>query len=249
MSQQSSGSVGPLTFLKRGIALYLSSFRQVVPIALAAAVINAGWVLVLDLAAQEERLPGMGALVMGLACSVVVALLGLIIMRRLDSIARGLLADLNDEFHVALARLLPFLAASLLYGAMVMLGIVMFIVPGVYLAIAFGFYGWFMVLEAKGPIRALEASFRLVEGQWGYAFGRVLLMLLTLIGLLIIPMIPVTVLLQADAALPGLSSQASQVLVESLVNGLFQPLGMALGLVLFYDMKSRKIELESAAGD
>lgn len=245
MNRASTGSVGPIIFLKRGLALYLSSFRKVIALSLAAALANGSAALLFDQGA-ESQWPFAGNTLAGLLCSLAAALLGLIIMRRLDAVARGQLPDLHAEFLVARAALLPFVLATIACGLMVVAGMLLLIVPGIYLAVVFGFYGWYLVLEKQGPIKALGASFQLVEGQWWYAFGRILLLAAVLVLAIVVALLPAFTLLDAQGNVPGLSPLASRVLVESLVNGVFQPLGMALGLVLFYDLKARKKEMQAA---
>ena len=66
-----------------------------------------------------------------------------------------------------------FLLASVLYGLFVAVGLVMFIVPGVFWAATFCFFGFAVLDQGLDPIAALRESHRLTVGARGQvlAFG------------------------------------------------------------------------------
>jgi uncharacterized membrane protein len=57
-----------------------------------------------------------------------------------------------------------FIAASIIYGLMVTAGFFLLIVPGVYLAIKYQFYGYLIIDKGMGAIEALRESARITEG-------------------------------------------------------------------------------------
>jgi hypothetical protein len=62
-------------------------------------------------------------------------------------------------------RLFPnFLAATIIYGFMVAIGFIFLIVPGIYLALKYMFYGYLIVDKGLGPIEALRESGRMTQG-------------------------------------------------------------------------------------
>lgn len=62
-------------------------------------------------------------------------------------------------------RLFPnFLAATIIYGFMVAIGFIFFIIPGIYLALKYMFYGYLIVDKGLGPIEALRESGRMTDG-------------------------------------------------------------------------------------
>jgi uncharacterized membrane protein len=62
-------------------------------------------------------------------------------------------------------RLFPnFLAATIIYGFMVAIGFILLIVPGIYLALKYMFYGYLIVDKGLGPIEALKESGRMTQG-------------------------------------------------------------------------------------
>jgi hypothetical protein len=65
-----------------------------------------------------------------------------------------------------------FFLTSLLMGLLILVGFVLLVVPGIYLAIALSFSVWFVVLEGVDGTEALKKSKELVEGRWFAVFGR-----------------------------------------------------------------------------
>jgi uncharacterized membrane protein len=112
--------------------------------------------------------------------------------------------DINPEF-VDLFNRLPlvfhYTAASILYAAMVIVGLVFFIVPGIYLGVRFHFYGYFIVEEEAGPIEALQKSSALTEGVRMDLF----LLGLMLIGINIVGLICLFVGLLVSLPITGLA--------------------------------------------
>ena len=60
---------------------------------------------------------------------------------------------------------LNYIAASLLFWIMVYLGLLLLIVPGIYVLLTYGFYGLVMVDKKLGPIDALKRSAEITKGS------------------------------------------------------------------------------------
>jgi hypothetical protein len=75
----------------------------------------------------------------------------------------GTFNDLFSDF----SPLLNYLLGSLLYGLIVVGGLVLLIVPGIVWAIKFGFYGYFIVDEKAGVMDALRKSSELTRNIKG----------------------------------------------------------------------------------
>lgn len=94
---------------------------------------------------------------------------------------RAEFSDLFSQIH----KVFYYLVASIIYGVMVLIGLVFLIVPGVYLGVRFYFYGFFVVEEDCGPIEALARSSEITQGNimnlfiWG-----LLIIGLNILGLL-----------------------------------------------------------------
>lgn len=93
---------------------------------------------------------------------------------------------------------LAYIGASILYGLIVLLGMFAFVIPGIYFAVKYSFYGFLIADKKLGAFDALKMSGQLTDGaKWllvgfGFAsFGVILLGTLALgVGLLVaIPII------------------------------------------------------------
>lgn len=92
---------------------------------------------------------------------------------------KGKLDDLLSSFDI----LLPFIAASILYGLIIFGGTLLFIVPGIIWGIKFSLYPYFIVEKRLGPIEALKASSRATMGaKWDLLLFWMLLGLINVAG-------------------------------------------------------------------
>jgi uncharacterized membrane protein len=77
----------------------------------------------------------------------------------------------GDGLVQAIGRFVPFLGAMILYGLAVTAGMVLLIVPGIWLAISLMFYGYALIDSGCGPFAALSRSMALVRGRWWWLLG------------------------------------------------------------------------------
>ncbi|KAA3661034.1 MAG: DUF975 family protein [Calditrichaeota bacterium] len=91
--------------------------------------------------------------------------------------------DLIANFHL----FLYYFAAGLLYGVMVLVGVLLFIIPGIILAIQFYFAFYLIVDKAMGPISALEMASKLSRGsRWDLFVFFLALIILNIIGAMLL---------------------------------------------------------------
>ncbi|MGZ5384229.1 MAG: hypothetical protein ACXW1Y_09285 [Acidimicrobiia bacterium] len=78
---------------------------------------------------------------------------------------------------------LPYFIASVIVGIMVGIGFIFLIIPGIYLAITFGFFGYNIVDKEHGIVESIEQSAAITRAQKGdlFVFG-VALFLFNLAG-------------------------------------------------------------------
>ena len=69
------------------------------------------------------------------------------------------------SISIGFKYLLPILFASILYGLAVAGGMVLLIIPGLFLMVSMYLYMPVIVVEGKGPFEALKRSFNLVAGR------------------------------------------------------------------------------------
>lgn len=93
-----------------------------------------------------------------------------------------------------------YLGASILMTIIVWVGIILFIIPGVYWALKFQFFGYFVVEHGRDPVEAMRMSSRITHAvKWKlFGFGLVLA-LINMVGVIclfigLLVTIPVTLL-------------------------------------------------------
>lgn len=78
-----------------------------------------------------------------------------------------------------------YLAASIILAVIVMVGFILLIVPGIFLALAFAFTGYLVVDKGMNPVAALKESARITKGnRWKLLLLGVVLIVLTFLGAL-----------------------------------------------------------------
>jgi hypothetical protein len=116
--------------------------------------------------------------------SLVDLFLGLGLARIGLNLVSGKAADISMLFGEG-RKLVPMAAASIMYYAMVVVGLILLIVPGIYLALRFSQFGVAIVDKDMGAIESLKYSARLTEGNKMNLFGLyVLCFLVVLAGIL-----------------------------------------------------------------
>jgi len=98
----------------------------------------------------------------------------------------------------------------------------------------------YLVLEGRGPIKSLEASFRLVEGQWWYAFGFMLLIIVAAVVVISALVVPAAVVAEIMGWDFSVSGGLAEIALGGLLNMVLEPLGLALMLSMYYELRARK---------
>lgn len=108
--------------------------------------------------------------------------LGLIrIPLRLCDNEKGKFADLFSCFPL----FFKYLLGSILYGLIVIGGLILFIIPGIVWSIKFQFFSYFIVDKGLGPIESLKKSAKITTGaKWDLLIFGFLLGLINLLGAL-----------------------------------------------------------------
>jgi uncharacterized membrane protein len=86
-----------------------------------------------------------------------------------------------SKYHLVLS----YLVASVLYGVMVVIGLIFFIIPGLYLLVKYQFFRFLIIDKGIGPIEALKESGRITDGHLWQLFVFVILsLLINLLGVI-----------------------------------------------------------------
>jgi hypothetical protein len=83
--------------------------------------------------------------------------------------------DLRSALRVAVAAFPRVLAAEILYAAAVLVGLVLVIIPGIWIGIRCYFAAQAAALDGRSPVDAMRASADVVRGMWWRTFGCLIL--------------------------------------------------------------------------
>jgi len=159
---------------------------------------------------------------------------------------RGIRLDPRTALRVGLARLPAMLGLTLLSSLAFLVGILLCVLPGVWLYVALGLAPAALIAEGSGVFASLGRSFRLVQGSWWRVCG------LLLVAGLIVAVITsvVTAPLQLGATFgAGLAGPdtlfsggylALNVIVSGLVSAVTLPFTAAVVVAVYYDQRVRK---------
>jgi uncharacterized membrane protein len=119
---------------------------------------------------------------------IVGTLLGMVvtmgIMRMVLRFADGDRGELVDLF-ATFPLLVNYVIATILVGIIVMIGMLFFIIPGIFLGIRLQMYTWAIVDKQVGPLEALQLSWDITRGSvWNLILFGLLLGLVNILGLL-----------------------------------------------------------------
>jgi hypothetical protein len=130
-------------------------------------------------------------------------------------------ANLQTSFNFTMSRLLSILAASIITGILIVVGLIALVIPGIILAIMFSLVVQTIIVEDIGALESLSRSRRLVSNRWLKTF--VLLLVLFII---------VAVVSGIAGLIAGPFGLASG-LVSSIITAFIQPI-MPIAMTLYY---------------
>ncbi len=176
--------------------------------------------------------------------SVAITLLGFLsglltigaLSRLLVETYTGRRASWEQSLAFASSHFLPLLVLAVVMAAGLVLGYV-FIVPGIFLTVAWSAAVPVLMFEAVSPFRALGRSSELIRGYWWTIFGVLLLALLIIIGITFL----------VDLILTGVQSSSSidailtlEAVARALGAILTYPFLAALSVVIYANLRSAK---------
>lgn len=125
---------------------------------------------------------------------LVLAIIGFLVVEVVRAIALIIAVDkvynhqsvgILESFRKALPKLGVYLWANLLVGLATVTGLVLLVVPGIYLMISFSFVSYLVLLENQKGIPALKLSRQMVKGYWWKVFIRVLFLIFVMLILFV----------------------------------------------------------------
>jgi hypothetical protein len=128
----------------------------------------------------------------------------------------------------------PVFVAVLLAGAGTAIGLVLLIIPGLYVAVRWYFVAQAVVIDNARSAEALRASWRLTQGYWFRTFGIVILA--NLVAFIPASLIVLPLQSLAESADRQAISLAGMIVTESLT----APFVALVSTLLFFDIRARR---------
>ena len=142
------------------------------------------------------------SLIIRIASYVLSAIIGMGLIKICLRFCDGEKGEFSDLFS-CYPLFFKYLIGSILYGLIVVVGLILLIIPGIIWAIKFQFFDYLIVDKGLGPVDALEKSSEITRGvKWDlFAFG-ILLVIINILGFLCLVVglfvtIPVTLVAMA----------------------------------------------------
>ncbi|MDO8584196.1 MAG: hypothetical protein Q7R83_03400 [bacterium] len=159
----------------------------------------------------------------------------------------------KNNYRLAAMWLLPFLWAMILINVATVGGVILFVLPGIWLLVAFKFWPYLLLETDVRGTQALAASAALVKHRWWATFWRLLLpqllfvliltcaagFMMSIVGI-IAGASKMEILLNNGTQLNPLIFAIRQV-VEGLIQMLFMPLFILVEVKLYQNLKETRI--------
>jgi len=173
--------------------------------------------------------------------SLLAALVGLLLYQVLTgAITRAIAAEVVGEdpgveqsYRFGFVRLGSILLVSVLVGLATVAGLIVFIVPGIYIAVRLAVSIQALVVEGRRGTEAMGRSWALVGGQWWHAFAT----------LLVAALLTGVVNAVITAPFSG-SAWFVQGLAAAVATVVTLPYGALVGVLLYLDLRARKERLD-----
>lgn len=141
-------------------------------------------------------------------------------------------ANLQVGFNFTVSRLASLLAAGIITGFLIILGLICLIVPGIIIAIMFALVTPVIMIERKGALDSLGRSRRLVSNRWGKTFG-LLLVIYIIIGIL-------SLIVGAIVGVVVYTFDPARTIITNLITALIQPILPIASTFLYYSMAAKE---------
>ena len=172
---------------------------------------------------------GAAGLVAGLAGLLMFLVLTGAITRAVAAEVAGQDPSLEQSYRFGFHRLGSVLLVSVLVGLATIAGLILFIIPGIWIGVRLAVSVEALVVEGRRGTQAMGRSWELVGGHWWHAFGA-----LVVAGLL-------TGVVNAVITSPfSNTSWFVQAVAAAVATVITMPYGVLVGVLLYLDLRARK---------
>jgi hypothetical protein len=175
---------------------------------------------------------GIAGLVTALAGLLMFLVLTGAITRAVAAEVAGEDPSLEQSYRFGFHRLGSVLLVSVLVGLATVGGLILFVIPGIYIGVRLAVSIEALVVEGRRGTKAMARSWELVGGHWWHAFGTLL------VAWLVIGVINSVITLPFSD-----TSWFVQGLVAAVATVVTLPYGVLVGVLLYLDLRARKESL------
>lgn len=235
--------------LDTGFKLFRAGFKQIVPIAYLGSIISALWGWYFQTAMLRRLEAGdpsgfgfqFSDLIGMLIVMVLVAAFFAATLIRASNVYRGEPGSLGAALTGGIRRAPSVFVASLLYFVVMLIGLVLLIIPGVWLSISLAMCFYAAAADGRGPIDSLNYSYELVKGNWwrtAAVFG--VIMIIAMVFYFALGFISAMVILSGDPSSLQQPSILLDVIIFPIVTAAITALMYCLAYVVYEDLKLRR---------
>ena len=202
-------------------------------------------------AAAEPSAASLVPLVASLGVLALTILLYTPIVAKVYAIQRGQHLTLLQALGIGVRRFPVILGIAFLYFLVVAIGLLLLVIPGIYLIVALAFSFIIPVVEWKGVTSSLQYSRELVRGHWWRTAALVTIISIVVGVLYALYGVIVGVAVALNVGGPSAPGQLLpwyvDVIVNPLMAGFVGPLSYALFMAVYTDLKLRREGADIAA--
>jgi hypothetical protein len=148
-------------------------------------------------------------------------------------------ADAGTSLRYGLSRLLPLIVAYFAVSICVGTGLVLLLVPGIFLAVKWSMTFPAIVAERAGAFAAMRRSWELTQGHWWRTFGTLLVVVLISFVLSVAILVAFGAAVATSDSISELAFAVLLTAVTIIVLAILYPLTASIVTVLYYDLRVR----------
>jgi len=155
----------------------------------------------------------------------------------IKSLSDESIKDWKEAYGKAKGLFWQFIWAAILVAIVISIGFILLIIPGIYLAVAFGFYLFALVLDGARGWDTAKKSKELVKGYWWAVFGRWLAfgIIIGLIAMVI------------GGVVAAIGSQLIMLVTNALIGIVLTPFAVAYSYLMYKSLKELKKDAPKAS--
>ncbi|HJN84886.1 MAG TPA: hypothetical protein QF873_01030 [Patescibacteria group bacterium] len=177
-------------------------------------------------------------MIVGIALMVVTIWVSIVLTRLMHQITMKGKADATAAQANIGEVLWPYIAVSIIVGIMVMLGLIVFIIPGIMLALMYFGTTYATIIDKKGVSEAMQFSVKITKGRKWQLFT-LLFTLMVVVGLIyLITLGVVGFVLGMIGGLASAEWAAGLAIVgQSILDGILIPISAGIGVMIYAHLK------------